>query len=151
VVARRGAGRCGNCTTDVSVSSSLRIPIPLSPEDRKALEGLDWLAEDIGSAAAAGNSLLGLTSNENCLGGDAILLVSSDRGNVSIWAVDCMHTSLLSVDVGFDVGLFEWTPFEVLPVTAALDLALCALLASRFLFTTFQSFRFARYAACDVA
>ena len=50
----------------------------------------------------------------------------------------CTHTSLLSVDVCFDVGLFERTPFEVFSVTAALDLALCALLASRFLFATFQ-------------
>jgi hypothetical protein len=61
-----------------------------------------------------------------------------------------LHTSLLSVDVRFDVGLFEGTPFEIFPVAAALNLALCALLASRFLFTAFQSFRFARYAACDV-
>jgi hypothetical protein len=63
----------------------------------------------------------------------------------------CTHTSLLSVDVCFDVGLFERTPFEVFSVTAALDLALCALLASRFLFAAFQSFRFARYTACDFA
>ena len=61
-----------------------------------------------------------------------------------------MHTSLLSVDVGFDVGLFEWAPFEVFPVTAALHLALCALLTSRFLFATLQSFRFASHAAWDV-
>lgn len=63
----------------------------------------------------------------------------------------CMHTSLLAVDVRFDVGLFKWTPFEVFPVTAALNLTLCALLASRFLFTTLQSFCFARHTACDVA
>lgn len=62
----------------------------------------------------------------------------------------CMRTSLLSVDIRFDVGLFERTPFEVFPVTAALDLALCALLASGFLFATFQSFCFTRYTACNV-
>ena len=89
VVARRGAGLCGNCSSAVSVSSSLKLPIPLSLEDRKALKVFDWLADDIGSATAAGNSLLGLASNENCLGGEAVLEVSSDsdRGNVASWTV----------------------------------------------------------------
>ena len=59
-----------------------------------------------------------------------------------------IHTSLLSVDVDFDVRLLEWSPFEVLPVASAFNLALRTLLTSRFLFATFQSFGLARYAAC---
>jgi hypothetical protein len=57
----------------------------------------------------------------------------------------------LPVDVHFDVGLLEWPPFEVLPVAAALNLALRTLLASGFLFATLQSFGFARYAACRIS
>jgi hypothetical protein len=62
-----------------------------------------------------------------------------------------IRTSLLPVDVHFDVRLLEWPPFEVFPVASALNLALRTLLASRFLFATLQSFGFARYAACKIA
>lgn len=58
-------------------------------------------------------------------------------------------TSLLTVNVDFDVGLFKRAPFEVLPVAAAFDLSLCALLASWLLFAAFQSFGLTRYTACE--
>ena len=48
------------------------VPIPLSLEDREALEGFDWLADETGSVTAVEQSLLGLASNENCLGGEAV-------------------------------------------------------------------------------
>jgi hypothetical protein len=57
----------------------------------------------------------------------------------------------LPVNVHLDVGLLEWPPFEVLPVAAALNLALRTLLASGLLFATLQSFGFARYAACRMS
>ena len=56
-------------------------------------------------------------------------------------------TSPLSVDVHFNVGLFEWPPFKVFPVAAALDLALRTLLTSGLLFATLESFGFTRHAA----
>lgn len=59
------------------------------------------------------------------------------------------RTSLLAVDVDLDVGLLEGAPLEVLPVAAALNLALRALLAARLLFAAFQSLGLARYAACE--
>lgn len=60
------------------------------------------------------------------------------------------HTSFLPVNVRLNVGLLERPPFEVFPIAAALDLAFGALLASRLLFATFQSFGFASHAACEV-
>lgn len=60
-------------------------------------------------------------------------------------------TSLLLVNVHFDVGLLERPPFEVLPVASAFDLSLRTLLAPGLFFATLQSFGFARYAACKIA
>lgn len=72
--------------------------MPLSLEDRKALEAVDWLDDDIGSATAAGNSLLGLISNENCLGGDAMLEVSSNTWDETSWsAAVCAPRFCLSI------------------------------------------------------
>jgi len=66
-------------------------------------------------------------------------------------ASESRRTSLLPVDVHFDVRLLERPPFEVFPVATTLDLALCTLLASGFFFATLQSFGLARYAACRIA
>lgn len=60
-------------------------------------------------------------------------------------------TSPLSVDVDFDVGLLERSPFEVFPVAAALDLALRTLLTSGLFFATLESFGFTRHAACKIS
>ena len=57
-------------------------------------------------------------------------------------------TSLLPVDMNLNIRLFERAPFEILLVTTTLDISASTLLTPRLLFTTLQSFRFARHAAC---
>lgn len=78
-VERRGAGRCGICTPVESTPASMIVPIPLSLDVLKALDGFEGPGFDAGPTIAAGESffvllLLVVTGRV----GDAVCVVSSD-------------------------------------------------------------------------